>query len=482
MANQQQSKTTSQTQFPPVIAVLGHVDHGKTSLLDAIRKTNIASREHGGITQKIGASSVEIMHEGNKRKLTFIDTPGHEAFSKMRSRGAQVADIALLIISAVDGIKPQTQESIKIIKEANIPYIVVLTKSDLPDKNTEKVKQQLLREQIMVEGYGGDIPVIEVSAKTNSNIKELLDLILLSFDLHHELTASVSAPLKAVVIESKRDAKTGPKATIVIKNGSVKIKDTLLADKAEARVKALITDEGKTVQSATIGEAVEVLGFEEAPAVGSIVKHTQEKEPIPVEGNVKPEERTTDENALSLILGADTLGSLEAIVASLPVNIRLLTQKTGEISEADVVFAKATKAIILTFNVKIKPDLARFALNEKVLLKNYTIIYELLDELKEVMEGKRLALLEQVYGVAQIQASFPFDKSIVLGIRIIDGRIARGDKIRIMREEEVIGESSIVSLRQGKETISKVEKGQEAGILISPFPDFKVGDLIIAHS
>src|SRR5258708_9783327 len=247
MANQQQSKTTSQTQFPPVIAVLGHVDHGKTSLLDAIRKTNIASREHGGITQKIGASSVEIMHEGNKRKLTFIDTPGHEAFSKMRSRGAQVADIALLIISAVDGIKPQTQESIKIIKEANIPYIVVLTKSDLPDKNTEKVKQQLLREQIMVEGYGGDIPVIEVSAKTNSNIKELLDLILLSFDLHHELTASVSAPLNAVVIESKRDAKTGPKATIVIKNGSVKIKDTLLADKAEARVKALITDEGKTV-------------------------------------------------------------------------------------------------------------------------------------------------------------------------------------------------------------------------------------------
>ncbi|HSW98033.1 MAG TPA: translation initiation factor IF-2 [Candidatus Saccharimonadales bacterium] len=480
MASKQQTNTQTNV-FPPVVAVLGHVDHGKTSLLDAIRKTNIASREQGGITQKIGASTIEIMHDNQKRKITFIDTPGHEAFTKMRGRGAQVADICLLIVAVDDGVKPQTKESIEIIKSANIPYIVVLTKADVPDKNPEKVKQQIVRENILLEGYGGDIPVIEVSSRTGSNIKELLDLILLVMDVHPLTNKSAENPLEAVIIESKQDAKVGPKATVVIKNGSIHVKDELLADTAEAKVRALITDSGAQVQTATVGDAVELLGFKDVPRVGSIVLNKTSSSAKVTADTIKSHQ-TADENALSLILCADTQGSLEAIINAMPKNIRLISQKTGDISEVDVLFAKSTGAIILTFNVKLKPEVIRSAINEKVLLKNYTIIYELLEELGEVVEGKRLALLEQVYGVAQILASFPFEKSQVLGISIMEGRMARGDKIRLMRGEEIIGETNVVSLRQGKETTSKVEKGQEAGILISPFLDFKIGDLIIAHS
>lgn len=481
MASKQNTSADTQTIFPPVVTVLGHVDHGKTSLLDAIRKTNIAVREHGGITQKIGASTIEIMHDQQKRRITFIDTPGHEAFSKMRGRGAQVADIGLLIVAVDDGIKPQTKESIQILKSAGIPFIVVLTKADVPDKNPEKVKQQIVRENVLLEGYGGDVPVIEVSSRTGQNIKELLDLILLVTDVAQKAEVSQDQPLQAVVIESKQDAKVGPKATIVIKNGTITVKDELLSDGAEAKVRALLTDTGAQVQSATIGEAVEVLGFKTVPGVGSLV-FKKGSAPMQQPSSVKTTAGKGDENALSLILCADTQGALEAIINAMPENIRLIAQKTGDISEGDILFAKSTGAIILTFNIKLKPDMLRFALNEKVLLKNYTIIYELLDELGDVVEGKRVALLEQVYGVAQILASFPFEKSQVLGLSIIDGRIAKGDKIRIMRNEEPIGESNIVSLRQGKDTISKVEKGQEAGILIAPFLDFKIGDLVIAHS
>lgn len=482
MANKQPANTQS-TAFPPVVAVLGHVDHGKTSLLDAIRKTNIASREHGGITQKIGASTIEIMHDNQKRKITFIDTPGHEAFTKMRGRGAQVADICLLIVAVDDGVKPQTKESIEIIKNAKVPFIVVLTKADVPDKNPEKIKQQIVRENVLLEGYGGDIPVVEVSSRTGQNIKELLDLILLVMDVHPITGKSPENSLNAVVIESKQDSKTGPKATVVIKDGSLKVKDEIVAGESEAKVRALISDTGAQVPSVTVGEAVEVLGFKAVPAVGSIVLNKSEKDQSDVStSNRSATLQDVDENAISLILCADTQGSLEAIINAMPQNVRLISQKTGEISEGDILFAKSTGAIILTFNVKLKADIMRFALNEKVLLKNYTIIYELLEELGEVVEGKRLSLLEQVYGVAQILASFPFEKTQVLGISILEGRIARGDKIRLVRNEETIGESNIVSLRQGKETTSKVEKGQEAGILISPFLDFKVGDVIVSHS
>ena len=475
-------------QFVPVVSVLGHVDHGKTSLLDAIRKTDVAGGEHGGITQKIGASQIEIEHDGQRRKITFVDTPGHETFANMRSRGARVADIGILVVSSVDSVMPQTKESIQLLKAAGIPFIVAITKSDLPEKNVEKVKRELSQEDVLVEGYGGDIPFIEVSSKTGLGVKELLDLLLLVYELNYgpesgKTLPTSTSPFEAVVIESRLDQKVGPKASIVVKNGTATVKDELIAEGIVGRVRAFVGDDGSMKPQITIGDAVEVLGFEKVPVVGSIVHKKGEAVTQSVVEEKPREKIDIPEGALPLMLAADTQGSLEAIVASLPNGAYLVSQKTGEVSEADVLFAKSTGAIILSFNTKIRNNIVNLARTEKVLVKNYSIVYELLDELKEVMEGKRLSEMEQIYGVAQIQATFPFEKSTVLGIKVMDGRIARGDKIRVMRgEEQIVGESSIVSLRQGKEVVSKVEVNNEAGILISPLLDFQVGDVILSHS
>lgn len=474
----------SQILFPPVVAVLGHVDHGKTTLLDTIRNTSIAEREHGGITQKIGASSIEILHEGKKRAITFIDTPGHEAFSQMRSRGAHAADIGLLIVSSVDGVMPQTRESIKVLQNSKIPFIVVLTKSDLPTKNPEKVKGQVLREGIMLEGMGGDVPVIEVAAKTNSNIKELLDLILLVQELHQAEMPKIATnhPLQSIVIESKLDQKAGPKATVVIKDGTLKVRQDAFSGDDSFRVRSIISDQGDMLQEATIGQAVEVLGFLSVPKVGSAI--TDSKKEIANVSAVKAQKDyspNADETELPIILVADSQGSLEAIMHSLPEKVKVLEQKTGEITESDILHAKSTGALAIGFNSKIRPDVAKLARTEKVLSRNYTIIYELLSELSDVMEGKALAQIEEIYGTAKILARFPFEKTFVLGIAVIDGRIARGDKIRILRGEDVIGEAQVSSLRIGKNSANKVEKGHEAGIVISPELDFEVGDMVISH-
>ncbi|HVF69428.1 MAG TPA: GTP-binding protein, partial [Xanthomonadales bacterium] len=314
------TKTNSNAHhFPPVVAVLGHVDHGKTTLLDAIRKTSVADAEKGGITQKIGASSVEIVHEGQKRKITFIDTPGHEAFTKMRGRGAQAADIGLLIISLADSVKPQTKESIKILQESKTPFIVVLTKADLPDTFPDKSKKDLGKEGIAVEGYGGDIPVMEVSAKTGSNIKELLDLILLMFDMHkapeYAKDVSSAGPLQAIVIEAKLDPRAGSKATVVVKNGQLTPRDTVKIDDQVFKIRMLLDEKGNNLTTATIGDAVELFGFEKVPQVGSIVTHeseittpsTQAEAQKPL-SKVVEYKREEEHAGLSVILIADTQG------------------------------------------------------------------------------------------------------------------------------------------------------------------------------
>lgn len=480
-----------QAQRPPVVAVLGHVDHGKTTLLDAIRKTSIAERETGGITQKIGASSIDLIHEGKKRTITFIDTPGHEAFSQMRGRGAQVADLALLVIAATEGLKPQTKESIDILKKTNTRFIVVLTKADLPTKNIDKVKQELLKEQITLEEYGGQTPVIEVSAKSNYNIKELLDLILLVFDLHKtaQNPDSQNQGLEAIVIESKLDPKAGPKATIVIKNGAIKVRDEIRSDGVSGKVRTLINDKGQQLKEANIGDAVEILGFDSVPTVGSIITHKSNalilKEPQALIIPLKKEmvyQKKEKEKGISVIIVADTQGSLEAISNSLPEEVKPLLQKTGEVSEADILLAKSTGSIALSFNTKIRPEILKFAMTEKVLLRNYTIIYEMLDEIKDALEGKLQAQMEQIYGKATVQAKFPFEKTEAYGIRVSDGRVARGDKIRVLRGTAIIGETTVSSLRVGKNPSSKVEKGHEAGILIATAIDIQVGDMILSHS
>jgi len=482
----------------PVVAVLGHVDHGKTSLLDAIRKTNVAAREHGGITQGIGASSIEITVEGAKKRITFIDTPGHEAFTHMRGRGTQAADIGLLVVSSVDGVMPQTKESIEILKKAQIPFIVVLTKADVPDKNEEKVKGQLVKEEVMLEGYGGDVPYISVSAKTNTNIKELLELISLVFDMKQKPV--LNDKLRGIVIESRLDEKSGPRATVVIKSGVLKVREEIECDGIKARVRTIISDKGVHLDQAIVGEAVEVLGFEKVPPVGGIVvpagsiaeiieeksttavpaapafRSGQEAMPMPEDFLLEKEVPT-----LSLVLCADNQGSLEAIIRSLPKEINIALQKTGDITTTDILLAKSINAIVLGFNTKLRPEIVKFAAQEKVLTKNYKIIYELIAEIKDVLEGKQLALIEEIYGRAKILASFPFEKTKVLGIKVLEGRVARGDKVRLIRKEETIGESTINSVRAGKNVVSKIGENQEGGVILSPFLDFTIGDMLICH-
>jgi len=488
-------KETSKTlNYPPVVAVLGHVDHGKTSLLDAIRKTNVASREHGGITQGIGASSVG--------GITFIDTPGHEAFAHMRGRGTLASDIGLLVVSSVDGVMPQTKESIQILKKAQIPFIVVLTKADVSDKNEEKVKGQLVKEEVLLEGYGGDVPYISVSSKTNTNIKELLELISLVFEMKQKPV--LDDRLKGIVIESQLDQKSGPRATVVIKSGELKVRDEIECNGIKARVRTIINDKGVHLDKATIGEAVEVLGFEKVPMVGGIVtKKGEASTPLTIRVVGSPSSSATpiapfrsgqeampmpedflnvqEVPTLSIVLCADNQGSLEAIVRSLPPEINIALQKTGDITTTDIMLAKSISAIVLGFNTRIKPEIVKFAAQEKVLLKNYKIIYELISEIKDVLEGKQLALVEEIYGRAKILASFPYEKTKVLGIKVLDGRVARGDKVRLIRKEEIIGESTINSVRINKNVVSKVEEGQEGGVILSPSLDFTIGDVLICH-
>lgn len=518
MAKKNDKLQSASNLTPPVVAVLGHVDHGKTSLLDAIRKTNVAGGEHGGITQGIGASSVTIVVEGVKKHITFIDTPGHEAFALMRGRGTQAADIGLLVVSSVDGVMPQTIESIGILKKAVIPYIVVLTKSDVPDKNEEKVKGQLVKEAVLLEGYGGDIPVISVSSKTNTNVKELLELIILVFDM--KKNTILDNRFKGIIIESRLDQKSGPKATVVIKSGELKVRDEIECDEIRARVRTIINDKGEHLDKAGVGEAVEVLGFEKVPPVGGVVTKKGETvraassapvkqasssvpssalssratpslvpplPPLPFrsgqEAMPMPEDFLDVKEAptLSVVLCADNQGSLEAIVRSLPPEINIALQKTGDITTTDVLLAKSINAIILSFNVRIRPEIVKFAAQEKVLAKNYKIIYELITEIKDVLEGKQLALIEEIFGRAKILASFPFEKTKVLGIKVLEGRVARGDKVRLIRKEEIIGESTINSVRSGKNVVSKIEEGQEGGVILTPFLDFTIGDMLICH-
>jgi translation initiation factor IF-2 len=487
-------KSSADEFYPPVVAVLGHVDHGKTTLLDAIRKTNVAAGEHGGITQKIGASEIEVEHDGKKRKITFIDTPGHEAFFQMRGRGVQAADVGILVVSSVDGVMPQTKESIALLKNSKIPFIVALTRSDDPNKLPDKAKQQLLKEQVMLEGYGGDVPVIEVSGKTGHNVKELLDLILLIYELKREANFypfSANGAFMGIVIESEMDQKSGPRATVVVKNGKLKVREEIYSDDAKGKVRSLLSDQGKNLQEANVGEAVEVLGFEKVPKVGSVVSNTPKvvetlayKEEVPqeVKETISPFD-VAEKKLLSIVLCADTQGSIEAITHSISEdNVKFVIQKTGDIEISDILFAKSTGAIILGFNARLKPEIAKLAKTEKVLVKTYTIIYEMIDEINDFVQGKLDALQEEIMGIAKVLAKFPYEKTQVCGIKVSEGRIAKGDKIRLLRDDAILGESHVLSVRQGKEQASKIETGEEGGIILSPFLDFTIGDVLISHN
>ncbi len=470
---------------PPIVVVLGHVDHGKTTLLDYIRQTHVAQKEAGQITQHIGAYQVEV---GNQ-KITFIDTPGHEAFNKMRSRGANIADLAILVVAADDGVMPQTQEAIRHIKEAKIPMIVAINKVDLPGLNLEKIKKQLVKENVLLEGYGGQIVSLPISAKTGEGIKDLLDMIILVSEMEG-LEGDENGLFEAVVIESKMDRNRGPLASILVKNGTLYQSDEIFIEGKKSRVRAIINDRGEQIKEAKLGMPVEILGLEVIPQVGSFVTKTAttplkiaEKEPAAEKIMVSPSSSLKEEiQKIKIILKADTIGTLEALTNSLDKEkTQIINSGTGDITDGDILLAKTTRAIILGFNIRIKPSVMKLAETEHVNYKIYQIIYELLDEIDEVIKALSRPTEAEALGKAEIIAEFPTKKNKIAGCRVIEGRLALGDRIKILRVEKEIGQTKIKSLHSQKEKINKANLGQECGLVFDPPLDFTIGDVVISQ-
>lgn len=487
-------KVPSSFYVPPVVAVLGHVDHGKTTLLDTIRKTDVASREAGGITQRIGAYQISVPSKTSEnKKITFIDTPGHEAFAKMRGRGAQVADIAILVVATNDGVMPQTIESIKHIKAAKLPFIVAATKIDLPETNLERLKKQLTKQEVKLEEYGGETPLVPVSSKSGKGIDKLLNMILLLAELS-EVKTNGSNQFKGVIIESSLNKGKGPLATIIVKNGSLNKGDMVVTSEGiEAKIRAMLDEWGKEVITATIGMPVELMGLPKVPNVGSIV-YKKEEEMIKVPQSQKIEIRPRmgelenlpaeklDIKRLKIILKTDNIGSLEAIEESLKSreNVQIIASGSGNITESDVIMAKSIGAIIIGFSIKPPAQVLRLSQSEKVMVKTYSIIYEMIDEIDEVAKALQSGGLEEILGEAKILATFDFKDEKVAGIKVISGRIAKGDKVKIIRDKKEIGRARIKSLRHQKDDITKAEQGKEAGAILSPKLDFSINDSIIA--
>ncbi len=478
---------------PPIVAILGHVDHGKTTLLDYIRKSNITDREYGGITQKIGAYEITTGFKDYKtNKITFIDTPGHEAFTKLRARGADVSDIALLLIDGKDSVMPQTAESISHIKAAKIPFIVVINKIDLPDTNPEKVKNDLLKYEVIAEDKGGKIPVALVSAKTGKGVNELLETILfIASDL--KLNFDEKNPALAYIIETKKDRR-GIVASAIIKDGTIKVADTLFVNDQKIKVKSLINDRGSSVSQVLPSSPFEILGFDDMPEVGSVIKQQATKPKttasVDAEKNIPPTPLTLEdvlktpvvEKKLSAIIKADSQGSIEALKNSLKdnVNLNIVLLAIGEINKSDIFLAKATKSIIIGYTVKTSAEAADLAKQEKVIIKSYQIIYELLDELNEVANliKEKEEKEKNLKGEARIIASFIIEREKIFGVSVIKGKINLGDQLECFRKNKLIGNTKLVSLKIRAKTVNEVKKGQEAGMVFGPPLDFIVGDVV----
>lgn len=489
--DQKNQEQASLSNFPPVVSVLGHVDHGKTSLLDAIRKTDIASREHGGITQRIGASKIEIDHDGAKRSITFIDTPGHEAFFTMRSQGVNASDIALLIVAADDGIKPQTKESIEKIIESKIPFIVVITKIDKETAQIEKVKQMLMSENILLEGLGGEVPYIGVSSKTGEKIKDLLDLILLVYDMHGVKKDAAGLNM-SVIIDSKMDKRRGAVSTVIVRQGVLRAGSKLYKHEKElGKVRALFDSKGQSIKEANPGEAAEILGLTDVLETGSLVwdapqSPEKEKQKISSTAMSSTDLRSffdeQDKEGLSIILKAETSGELDAVKSSLPADIRLAGEGQGEIGVADILLAKDLKALVIGFNVGISKEARALAESEGVFHKNYTIIYELLDEMKDALVGLNQEEEVKIRGRGEILAEFPTAVGKILGTKVIEGRLALNDPVIVTREDIEVGRSKITLLKRGKAEVKEVARGLECGVSLTPIIDFQVGDMILSCS
>ena len=489
----------------PVVTIMGHVDHGKTLLLDAIRKTKVAEGEAGGITQHIGA--YQVKHE--KGTITFLDTPGHEAFTLMRARGAKATDIVVLVVAADDGVMPQTLEAIDHAKEAKVPILVAINKIDKPEANPDRVKNQLAERGLVPEEWGGTNIFVEVSAKKRMNLEKLLDMILLQAEVL-ELKANPRRPGKGVVLEARLDKDRGPVATLLVEKGTLKIGENLLAGNTYGRVKAMQDDMGKTIKSAGPTMPVEVLGLSDVPRAGDMfyvmtdpkvareisARRTEALKDNRLVGAMKhitldnlfEQIKEGQLKELKVIVKADVQGSVEALNSSLEklstekVSLRVIHSGTGTIVNSDILLASASNAIVVGFNVQADPTAKSTAEKEDVDVRVYRIIYDAVEDVRKAMEGLLEPMFRQVsIGKAEIRQLFKTSKGIVAGCMVISGKISNKAKIKIIRGEEVVHEGSVSSLKRFKDDVKEVGTGFECGIVLETFEDFQVGDQVDAY-
>jgi len=489
---------------PPVVTVLGHVDHGKTSLLDSIKNSKVAEREVGGITQHIGAYQVEF----SGSPITFLDTPGHAAFTAIRARGARATDIAVLVVAADDGIMPQTLEAINHAKAAQVPIVVAINKMDLPGADPERVKRQLSEQELLVEDWGGDVISVDVSAKTGDGIDSLLENLLLVAEIG-ELRSNPNKPAQGVVIEAKLDRKRGPSTTILVQEGTLKIGDFIVAGASYGRVKAMFNDQGQPVQSVLPGYPAEILGFGSVPEAGdqlSVATSEREGRSLAEEVGKKQISQSgqgraltleqvvnqvdTDEiKELNLVVKADVQGSVEAVRGALErlvdedATVRVLHAASGAVTESDILLASASEAIVISFSIGAEPSAERLADRMGVEIRHYRIIYQLIDDVELALHG----MLDPVYtevivGRAEVREIYEGRRSTqIAGCRVTEGRMIRNGDVRVVRGGAVVQDGTLTSLRHFREEVNEMNAGTECGIVIQGFNDFQEGDVLEIH-
>ncbi len=492
---------------PPVVTIMGHVDHGKTTLLDAIRKSNLVGRESGGITQHIGAYQITL----DKKTITFIDTPGHEAFTQLRARGAKLTDIVILVIAADDGLMPQTKEAIQHARAAGVPMLVAINKIDKPNANIDKVKQQLSKEGLLTEDWGGETISVEISAIEKTNLDELLEMVGLLSDME-EINGHPDVPAQGVILEARLDSSKGPVGTMIVQNGTVNRGDVFISGTTIGKVKALFDEKGKGISQAGLSTPVEIMGFTDVPEAGeffqvlpdmeaakkiSAYRKSQKKERE--EGG--PSDRMTldqlfkniedgEIKELHLIVKTDVHGSAEVLEDILPnlstdeVKVNLVSCSTGKISESDINLAATTDAVIIGYNTKPSKKTADLAKKEGIEIRVYNVIYELIDDIKKALKGMLEPVEKEIFlGKAQVKRTFRISKiGLIAGCLVKEGKIVRNAKAKVIRNGNIVHEGKVSSLKHLKENVTEIKKDYECGIGIQNFDDIQPGDVIEVFS
>lgn len=494
------------THRPPVVTIMGHVDHGKTSILDYIRKTNVVAGESGGITQHIGAYKV---HLEDDKEITFLDTPGHEAFTAMRARGAQVTDIVVVVVAANDGVMPQTIESINHAKAAEVPIIVAINKMDLPEADPDRVKRELSDHEVLVEDWGGKVQAVPVSAKTGEGIEEIMNSILLEAEVL-ELKANPETHARGTVIDSKLDKGHGPIATVLIQKGTLRVSDPFICSNFSGKVRAIMNERGQRIDQAGPSEAVQVLGFDKVPQAADIfavfenekdlkriaserqrMKREIEQKKVAMQSLDAMSALIKDGSikTLTLVIKGDVDGSIEVLAETLEkiqheeVGVRVIHKAVGMVTESDVLLAAASNAVVIGFHVQISSNAKLLANQEGVEIRSYTVIYNAVEDIKLALEGLlEPEQVENILGRASVQELFKIPKiGFIAGSKVDEGLIKRGEKARVIREEEVIHEGNVSSLKRFKDDVKEVKEGMECGIGVNEFSKFVAGDEIVVY-